>query len=42
MAMNDKEISKLVDAPRGTVNSRRTSSFERLQKMLGVIDDEQN
>ena len=34
--LNDREISELINQPRSTVQNRRTSSFERLQKMLGV------
>lgn len=38
--MNDTEIGKLFDAPRSTIQYRRTSSFELLKKYLEEHADE--
>lgn len=40
VGLTDVEISKLFDVPRSTVQYRRTSSFERLQKYLEEHADE--
>jgi len=38
--MSDTQIGKIVNAPRGTVQSRRTSSFELLRRYLeGQVDE---